>query len=233
MTIQIRPAVGHSPTFLWNAGAGFNTMRETGLGKLATIGPWVLQDDDTWLASRAMWACSVGQTDNVRIKVSWHHPEVSHKLSQVGPCGCIDPTNNFKEIGLTHHNDVTINSGGYSFGVFRSGGREHFEAGLYQPIVPGSGSGPENHPMTAGAGPTVITMTCTNGRYTIQWGNRTAVNNLARPAWATGRDLWGVHVVNIQPPVGAPSFVPGSGYSGPPIVELDPPLTIDIEVTAL
>ena len=234
------------------------TVEVDGTQRQTCAGPWVKEigdrPDDVFTKGlqHSVWGVDVGQDDNFRILIRWHHPRWYNYLGQIGPAAWLNPTaRQYDKMGLSYVNDISIFGGaGYPLHVFRCPIKELMDSSYYTTILHPTDDKAslshqaEDHPMgTDGEPYTEIEMTVRDGRYTVRWGDRIPVCNMKRPGFAKGKTFHGVHVIEITPWVGTPEWVwgeaisgvPGEvqGWNGEPVFQMESAMTWDIEVEVL
>lgn len=185
-----------------------------------------------WVVMHGALGVQVGRTDDVAVTVRWFHPTWNSILGQIGPAAMMNP-NAVSDTGLGFGpvNDIGLGGAGYTLNVFRSPEANVLSTinGYYQ-VESGSGGPASLFPL--GEKWTSITLTCSAGVYTTQWGDQ--FPHVSRPQPITGVDGWGVHVILVHPAIGQPSFdLQTATWTGPPITEYETPVQVDVEVTLL
>lgn len=147
----------------------------------------------------------MGQSDNAEVLIRWDTPTELSTVGQVSPAAFIDlNASDPLQMGVLPVFDVSIFGGvTYAQNAFRQSPlSEVFDPSYYTNIGGGAGF-PWPGTISYGAGVSHWwRLRCVGGYMSAWFDDRKIFDTIAVPAWATGRDGWGIHVIPIHVAVG-------------------------------
>lgn len=168
-----------------------------------------------WLVSHHLLTRPLGYSDNFSITVRYECSQSLQYLSQVNPCAWVDMSATNMERGVMPVWDVA-NGFWYAQNVFETTSIGDTFDPTYYGLIGGGGSALPQ-PTTGSGVVHDFTLRARSGSFQAYFdGVPRWASSKTIPAWAVGRDSFGLHVVGISPVVGVDVPVVGISASVTP-----------------